>query len=77
MKIAPDMRRALSLEVGMQNAGLGTILVLDLFPDQPDAAIPPALYTFGCMFTGIALARWWGRQVVEVSDEPTPSQQKN
>jgi bile acid:Na+ symporter, BASS family len=54
MQIGPDMRRALSLEVGMQNAGLGTILVLDMFPDQPGAAIPTALYTFGCMFSGIA-----------------------
>lgn len=51
------MRRALTLEIGMQNAGLGTTLVLSLFPDQPQAAIPCALYTFGCMFTGTLLAR--------------------
>ncbi|WP_347245985.1 bile acid:sodium symporter family protein [Thermogutta sp.] len=52
------MRRALTLEIGMQNAGLGTTLVLSLFPDQPQAAIPCALYTFGCMFTGTLLSRW-------------------
>ncbi len=51
------MRRALMLEVGMQNAGLGTALALQLFSDQ--AAIPCAIYTFGCMFTGTALARFW------------------
>lgn len=51
------MRRALTLEIGMQNAGLGTTLVLSLFPDQPQAAIPCAIYTFGCMFTGTLLAR--------------------
>jgi len=51
------MRRALTLEIGMQNAGLGTTLALALFPDQPQAAVPCALYTFGCMFTGTLLAR--------------------
>jgi len=59
MRIPEPMRRALTLEVGMQNAGLGTVLALKLFPDFPDAAIPPAAYTFGCMFTGTILARIW------------------
>lgn len=56
------MRRALTLEVGMQNAGLGTTIALSLFPDRPAVAIPCALYTFGCMLTGTALASWWGRE---------------
>lgn len=59
----PSMRRALTLEVGMQNAGLGTVLTLQLFPDTPQAAIPCACYTFLCMFTGTMLARYWaGRE---------------
>lgn len=52
------MRRALTLEVGMQNAGLGTTLAMGLFADQA-AALPAALYTFGCMLTGTVLARVW------------------
>ena len=59
MRLPPGMRRALTLEVGMQNAGLGTTLVTSLFPDDPSVAIPTALYTFGCMFTGTVLARVW------------------
>jgi BASS family bile acid:Na+ symporter len=59
LRLTPPMRRALTLEIGMQNAGLGTWLALDLFPDEPATAIPAALYTFGCMFTGTLLARWW------------------
>ncbi len=59
LRLPESMRRALTLEVGMQNAGLGATLALQIFPDQPDAAIPPALYTFGCMFTGAVLARAW------------------
>ena len=55
------MRRALTLEVGMQNAGLGSVLALTLFPEHPAAAISTAGYTFGCMLTGSALAAWWCR----------------
>ncbi len=51
-------RKALTLEIGMQNAGVGTILALQFF-DDPATAIPPAVYTFGCMFTGTLLASYW------------------
>ena len=60
------MRRALALEVGMQNAGLGTLLAMAI---DPVAAIPTGVYTFGCMFTGISLAKWWARRSEEVSEE--------
>jgi len=53
------MRRALTIEIGMQNAGLGTVLALNLFPGREAAAIPTALFTFGCMFTATILARVW------------------
>jgi len=59
LRLPYPMRRALTLEVGMQNAGLGSTLALALFPDNPATAVPCALYTFGCMFTGTALARVW------------------
>ncbi len=58
MRLPDPMRRALTLEIGMQNAGVGTWLATQLF-DEPEAAIPPALYTFGCMLTGTVLARAW------------------
>ena len=51
------MRRALTIEVGMQNAGLGTALAMKFFQNQPEAALFCASYTFGCMFTGIILAQ--------------------
>lgn len=61
MKLPDGMRRALTLEVGMQNAGLGAVMATVLFAEQPEVAIPPAAYTFGCMLTGAMLAAWWGR----------------
>jgi BASS family bile acid:Na+ symporter len=60
MRLPEPMRRALTLEVGMQNAGLGAALAVKLFPDQAGVAIAPALYTFGCMLTGTMLAHIWG-----------------
>lgn len=62
MKLPNSMRRALTLEVGMQNAGLGSVMAMNLFKD-PQAAIPTAAYTFGCMLTGTVLAQWWGRNL--------------
>jgi bile acid:Na+ symporter, BASS family len=63
LKLKQSMRRALTLEVGMQNAGLGTV--------QPAVAIPTAVYTFGCMLTGTLLAQWWSRH--PPSDESSPN----
>lgn len=62
LKLDEPMRRALTLEVGMQNAGLGAMLATKLFRDNPDVAIAPALYTFGCMLTGSILSRIWAMQ---------------
>ena len=67
MRLPPPMRRALVLEVGMQNAGLGTVLAAGFF--GPEAALAPAIYTFGCMFNGTILARIWSR----LPDTSTPS----
>lgn len=67
LKLSPGMKRALTLEVGMQNAGLGATLASELFPNNPSVAIAPAFYTFLCMFTGTILAWYWSGK----SDKPT------
>ncbi len=59
LRLDDRKRRALTLEIGMQNAGLGTVLAQQLFPHRPAMALPAALYTFGCMLTGVLLAQWW------------------
>ncbi|MGD9854272.1 MAG: bile acid:sodium symporter family protein [Planctomycetaceae bacterium] len=59
LKLPEGMRRALTLEVGMQNAGVGTALALKWFAETPTAAVPAAVYTFGCMLTGTLLAHWF------------------
>jgi len=68
MRLQEGKRRALTLEIGMQNAGVGTSLALSFFPD-PATAIPTAIYTFGCMFTGTLLANLWARKNRHADDE--------
>jgi BASS family bile acid:Na+ symporter len=60
------MQRALMLEIGMQNAGLGASLAVSLFPSQPGVALPCGLYAFGCMLTGTMLAQWLSRRPLSV-----------
>ena len=71
LRLTHPMRRALTLEVGMQNAGLGTALTLQLFPGHEAAAIPPALYTFGCMVTGTLLAHYWSSRRPDPAEQPS------
>jgi BASS family bile acid:Na+ symporter len=50
-------RRTLSIEIGMQNAGLGTVLALAHF--GPEATIPTAAFVFVCIITASIMASIW------------------
>ncbi|MBN1492888.1 MAG: bile acid:sodium symporter family protein [Candidatus Omnitrophica bacterium] len=50
-------RRALSIEIGMQNAGLGTVLALKHFNEQ--VALPAAIFVFICIFSASFLVQIW------------------
>lgn len=52
-------RRALSIEIGMQNAGLGVVLALEHLDER--AAIPAALFVFICIITASVASAWWQR----------------
>lgn len=52
-------RRTLSIEVGMQNAGLGAVLAITHF--SPATALIPAIYATWCVITASLLARLWSR----------------
>jgi BASS family bile acid:Na+ symporter len=52
-------RRTLAIEIGMQNAGLGTVLALKHFGEQ--AAMPAAIFVFICIFTASIMAAIWQR----------------
>jgi len=50
-------RRTLAIEVGMQNAGLGTVLALKHFTEK--TAIPAAVFVFICIITASITAEYW------------------
>ncbi|MGC8846864.1 MAG: bile acid:sodium symporter family protein [Candidatus Hydrogenedens sp.] len=50
-------RRTLSIEVGMQNAGLGAVLALNHFSSE--SALPNALFATWCIITASILAELW------------------
>jgi len=52
-------RRTLAIEIGMQNAGLGTVLALKHFGEK--AAIPAAIFVFICIITASIMAEVWQR----------------
>ena len=67
-------RRALTIEVGMQNAGVGTQLAIAVLGAASPATVPTAMYTFGCMLTGTLLAQAFGRSPVSaVAETENPS----
>jgi BASS family bile acid:Na+ symporter len=52
-------RRTLAIEIGMQNAGLGTVLALNHFGKE--AAMPAAIFVFICIITASLMAAAWQR----------------
>ncbi len=50
-------RRALAIEVGMQNSGLAASLGATFF--QPLAALPGAIFSLWHNLSGLSLASWW------------------
>ncbi len=56
-------RRTLAIEIGMQNAGLGTVLALKHFGEK--AAIPAAIFVFICIITASIMAELWQKRPSE------------
>ncbi len=59
-------RLTLSIEIGMQNAGLGVALALKHF--DPQSALPGALFAFWCILTAAGASSWLRRRQVPVTN---------
>jgi len=55
-------KRTLAIEIGMQNAGLGTVLALKHFGEK--AAMPAVIFVFICITTASLMAEIWQRRDV-------------
>jgi len=59
-------RRTLAIEIGMQNAGLGTVLALKHFGEK--AAMPAAIFVFICIITASIMAERWQKTAEPVAE---------
>ncbi|MER2030717.1 MAG: bile acid:sodium symporter family protein [Solibacillus sp.] len=57
-KLKYDDQKAISIEVGMQNSGLGAQLAMAHF--DPVSAVPSAIFSFWHNISGPVLATYWG-----------------
>ena len=61
LKLTPAKRRAISVEVGMQNSGLASSLATLHFAAYPMATIPGAIFSVWHNISGAIVARLYGR----------------
>jgi bile acid:Na+ symporter, BASS family len=59
-------RRAVALEVGIQNSGFGLVLVFNFFDGLGGMAIVAAWWGIWHLLVGMSLATWWRRHPPEV-----------
>jgi len=60
-KFSTARKRTLSIEIGMQNAGFGTVLALEHFGET--AAISTAIFVFVCIITASVMAEIWQKKL--------------
>lgn len=58
-------RRALAIEVGIRNAGLGLVLVFSFFGGLGGMAVVAGVWGFWDIIAGLALASWWARRPLQ------------
>ena len=65
MKLDTETRRAISIEVGIQNAGLGVSLAKTHFAASPLTALPGAVAVTLHVINGSILASYWSRKEID------------
>jgi BASS family bile acid:Na+ symporter len=55
--------RAVTLEVGIHNSGLGLAILLTFFPSAGSMLLITAFWGVWHLVSGLALSTWWGRRV--------------
>lgn len=62
MRLADAERRAVTFEIGIQNSGLGLMIVLTFFPAAGGMMLITAFWGVWHLVSGLALSGWWGRR---------------
>ena len=72
-KLADQSRRTLSIEVGMQNSGLGAVLARNNFAQFALAPLPAAISATFHSVIGSVLAVWWRMKQRDGGPVPEPA----
>jgi BASS family bile acid:Na+ symporter len=62
MKLSKRNQRTLSIETGIQNSGLGLLLIFSFFEGLGGMALLVAFWAIWDIFSGLVLATYWSRK---------------
>jgi BASS family bile acid:Na+ symporter len=65
MRLSYKNQKTLSIETGIQNSGLGLLLVFGFFEGLGGMALLVAFWAIWDIFSGIVLASYWAKQKIE------------
>lgn len=76
-RLSTASRRAMTLEMGIRNTGLGLVLALTFFPSTGGVAVTVALWGLWDLVTGVSLSTWWRRRTPADDDAPSGREQRS
>jgi BASS family bile acid:Na+ symporter len=65
MKLSYKNQKTLAIETGIQNSGLGLLLIFSFFHGLGGMALLVAFWAIWDIFSGLALATYWSKQTVK------------
>lgn len=65
LKVNERDRRAIAIEVGIQNSGLGLVLIFTFFGGLGGMALVAAMWGIWHIISGLAIATFWSRRAPE------------
>jgi len=68
-RLPEDQRRAVTLEVGIQNSGLGLIILFSFYPDLGGMMLITAFWGVWHLVSGLLMSAFWSRRPVSVTPQ--------
>ncbi|WP_121257497.1 bile acid:sodium symporter family protein [Nocardioides ferulae] len=76
MRVPVSDRRAITLEVGIQNSGLGLVIGFTFFPDLGGILLIAAFWGVWHLVSGLTVAQFWSRRPLPADDPAHPDRLK-
>lgn len=74
MRLPEADRRAVTIEVGIQNAGLALAILFTFYPEAGGMMVIAAFWGVWHLVSGTLLAVWWSRRMPAAADAATPAE---